>query len=314
MHFEELFVGIDVAKDHLDVHVHPTGEATVYESTPEGVVSLIHHLKRRKARLIVVEATGGYETTLAAELLAAELPIAVVNPGRVRNYAKGIGKLAKTDSIDAYVLARFAETVEPPIKRPVTEEEQAIKDLVARRRQLVDFRAKEKTRLRQASSAGIRQSIERIIDALAREIKDIESQLGAHIKNNPVWRAKDQIMQSATGVGAATSHNLLANLPEIGAIRHAKVTALVGIVPLNHDSGKMKGRRMISGGRMEVRKSLYMATISAIRYNGTIKAFYQRLRDAGKPAKVAITACMRKLLIILNAMVRKGELYRETFA
>lgn len=314
MHSEELFVGIDVAKDHLDVHVHPTGEATVYESTREGVASLIHYLKGMRPKLIVVEATGGYETTLAAELMAAELPVAVVNPRRVRRYAEGIGKRAKTDAIDAYVLARFAQTVEPPIKGPVTQEEQAIKDLVARRRQLVDFRAKEKTRLSQASSAGIRRSIERIIDALTREIKEIERQLNTHIKNNPVWREKDHIIQSATGVGAATSHTLLADLPEIGAIRQAKITALVGIVPLNHDSGKMKGRRMISGGRMRVRNSLYMATISAIRHNGTIKAFYRRLRDAGKPAKVAITACMRKLLIILNAMVRKRELYREVFA
>lgn len=314
MHSQELFVGIDVAKDHLDVHVHPTGETSVYESTPEGVASLIVLLRKKSAKLIVVEATGGYETTLAAELIAAELPVAVVNPRRVRHYAEGIGKRAKTDAIDAYVLARFAENVEPPTKRPVSEEEQAIKDLVARRRQLVDFRAKEKTRLRQASSPGIRRSIERIIDALSREIKDIESQLGTHINNNPVWRAKDRLMQSATGVGATTSRDLLAKLPEIGTIRHAKITALVGIVPLNHDSGKMKGRRTISGGRMEVRKSLYMATISAIRYNGRIKAFYQRLRAAGKPAKVAITACMRKLLIILNAMVRKGEPYRETFA
>jgi transposase len=306
MHSEQLFVGIDVAKDHLDVHVHPTGEARVYQSTPEGVASLIHLLKGKRAKLIVVEATGGYETTLAAELMAAELPV-----GR---YAEGIGKRAKTDAIDAYVLARFAETVEPPIKRPVTEEEQAIKDLVARRRQLVDFRAKEKTRLSQASSAGIRRSIERIIDALTREIKEIESQLDTHIKNNPVWREKDQIIQSATGVGAATSYTLLADLPEIGAIPQAKITALVGIVPLNHDSGTMKGRRMISGGRMPVRNSLYMATISAIRYNGRIKVFYRRLRDAGKPAKVAITACMRKLLIILNAMVRKREPYREVSA
>ncbi|MEW5980642.1 MAG: IS110 family transposase [Acidobacteriota bacterium] len=314
MHAEELFVGIDVAKDHLDVHVHPTGETTVYESTPEGVASLIHYLKGMRAKLIVVEATGGYETTLAAELMAAGLPVAVVNPRRVRRYAEGIGKRAKTDAIDAYVLARFAQTVEPPIKRPVTQEEQTIKDLVARRRQLVDFRAKEKTRLSQASSAGIRRSIERIIDALTREIKEIERQLNTHIKNNPVWREKDHIIQSATGVGAATSHTLLADLPEIGAIRQSKITALVGIVPLNHDSGKMKGRRMISGGRMRVRNSLYMATISAIRYNGTIKSFYRRLLDAGKPAKVAITACMRKLLIILNAMVRKRELYREVFA
>lgn len=314
MHSEELFVGIDVAKDHLDVHVHPTGEARVYQSTPEGVASLIHLLKGKRAKLIVVEATGGYETTLAAELIAAELPVAVVNPQRVRRYAEGIGKRAKTDAIDAYVLARFAQTVEPPIKRPVAEEEQAIKDLVARRRQLVDFRAKEKTRLSQASSAGIRQSIQRIIDALTREIKEIESRLDTHIKNNSVWREKDQIIQSATGVGAVTSYTLLADLPEIGAIRQAKITALVGLAPLNHDSGKMKGRRMISGGRMPVRNSLYMATISAIRYNGRIKVFYRRLRDAGKPAKVAITACMRKLLIILNAMVRKRELYREVCA
>lgn len=313
MHSQELFVGIDVAKDHLDVHVHPTGEATVYKSTPEGVASLIDHLKGKRAKLIVVEATGGYETILAAELIAAELPVAVVNPRRVRRYAEGIGKRAKTDAIDAYVLARFAETVEPPVKRPVSEEEQAIKDLVARRRQLVDFRRTEKTRLSQASTADIRRSIERIIDALTREIKEIESRLDTHIKNNPVWREKDQIIQSATGVGPATSHTLLADLPEIGAIPQAKITALVGIAPLNHDSGKMKGRRTISGGRMAVRNSLYMATISAIRCNGRIKAFYRRLRDKGKPPKVAITACMRKLLVILNAMVRKGEPYREVY-
>lgn len=310
----ELFVGIDVSKDQLDVHVHPTREAKVYDSTPEGVASLMEHLKGKRAKLIVLEATGGCETTLAAELLAAGLPVAVVNPRRVRDYAKGIGKLAKTDAIDAYVLARFAENVRPPVKRLVTEEEQAIKDLVARRRQLVDFRAKEKTRLSQALSTGIRQSIERIIDALTREIKDIEDQLGTHIKNNPVWREKDQIIQSATGVGPATSRMLLADLPEIGETSQAKITALVGVAPLNHDSGKMKGQRTISGGRMAVRNSLYMATISAIRHNGRIKTFFHRLRDAGKPAKVAITACMRKLLIILNAMVRKRERYREVFA
>lgn len=310
----ELFVGIDVAKDHVDVHLLPTGESAVYDANPSGVASLVTYLKEKSPTLIVLEATGGYETNLAAELNAEGLTVTVVNPRQPRSYAKATGQLAKTDPIDARVLAQFAQAVRPPVRPLASEQDRAIKELVVRRRQLVDFRAKEKNRLSQASTIPITQSIQRVIDTLTREIQDLDDQLDDQIKNSPIWLEKDRLLQTVPGIGPTTSRTLLAELSELGQINREKIAALVGVAPLNRDSGTMRGRRMISGGRVGVRNGLYMATIAAIRFNPKIKLFYQRLRKAGKPAKVAIVACMRKLLVTLNAMLKKKEPYHEVFA
>lgn len=311
---EDVFVGIDISKDRLDVHVLPTQERCTYEHDTKGIASLVKRLKKRAPVLIVLEATGGYETALAASLSAAHLPAAVVNPRHVRSFARAMGKLAKTDSIDAYVLARFAEAVRPQVRPMFTEQERAIKELVARRRQLVNLRTREKNHLSHASSSLVRESIELLIRAIDQQIEKIDRDLDDMIKNSPVWLDKVQILESAQGIGSTTARGLLAHLPELGRINRRQIASLVGVAPLNRDSGTLRGKRAIHGGRAPVRTMLYMATLAAIRYNKTIKAFYQRLRATGKAPKVAIVACMRKLLLILNAMVKTKQPYREALA
>src|SRR4030042_5154978 len=231
----ELFVGIDVAKDHFDVHLLPTGESAVYDANPSGVASLVTYLKEKSPTLIVLEATGGYETNLAAELNAEGLTVTVVNPRQPRSYAKATGQLAKTDPIDARVLAQFAQAVRPPVRPLASEQDRAIKELVVRRRQLVDFRAKEKNRLSQASTIPITQSIQRVIDTLTREIQDLDDQLDDQIKNSPIWLEKDRLLQTVPGIGPTTSRTLLAELSELGQINREKIAALVGVAPLNRD-------------------------------------------------------------------------------
>lgn len=311
---QPVFVGIDIAKEHLDVFLMPKKKFWSCENNAVGVEALIKRLKKEAPSVIVMEATGGFEITLAAELGSAGLPVAVVNPRQVRDFAKGIGKLAKTDSIDAYVLARFGETNRPEPRPLPTEEEKLLKELLTRRRQLVDLRASEKNRLHRAKSKRVRNSVQTVIETLSREIQDIDDDLDNTIKQSPLWRENEDLLKSFNGIGPVTARTLLGSLPELGKTDRQKISCLVGVAPINQDSGAKRGKRRIQGGRPHVRKALYMATVSAIRCNKAIKRFYESLREAGKPVKVAMVACMRKILVILNAMLKSRRPFVEVSA
>jgi transposase len=311
---EEVFVGIDIAQDQLDVHVLPGNTHVTFTNDAEGITSLITRLQGERPAVIVMEASGGYEIALAAELGAARLPLAIVNPRQVRDFARGIGKLAKTDAIDAYVLARFAQTTRPTAKALATEDEKQLKELVTRRQQLVDSRAAEKNRLHRAHTERVRNSIRAIITALDEQLKDIDGDTKRLIRKSPLWREKENLLRTCKSVGPVTANALIAKLPELGQVNNQKITCLVGLAPLNKDSGKLRGKRMISGGRADVRASLYMAALSAIKHNPVIKPFYERLTKAGKPFKVAMVACMRKILVILNSMMKTKRPFEVHFA
>jgi len=294
--------------------VLPQGDAFTYQNDANSIEKLVRRLRKVAPKVIVMEASGGFEIPLAAELGAANLPLAIVNPRQVRDFARGIGKLAKTDAIDAYVLANFAQTnkIEP---RPLpSEEEQLIKDLVRRRQQLISLRATEKNRLHRVRSKPVRESILVVIQTLDEQIRNIDHDLDNILRSSPLWREKEDLLKSFSGVGPVTARTLLALLPELGKANRQQIAALVGLAPLNRDSGKMRGTRMIAGGRTDVRNALYMAAVSASKHNSTIKAFYERLRQAGKPAKVALTACMRRMLVILNAMIKAKRPFEVLFA
>ena len=254
-----------------------------------------------------MEATGGYEALIASTLLTQGLPAAIVNPRRVRDFARAMGRLAKTDSIDAYVLARFAQKMQPEIRSLPREKERFIKELVSRRLQLIDVRTAEKNRLNKAVSPQVKKSIQLIIDTVNQQIREIEKQLDDEIKGDPELHEKDHLIQSVPGVGPQTSRMLLAALPELGRLSGKQIASLVGVAPFNRDSGKMRGKRMVAGGRTSVRNLLYMAALVASRHNKIIKEFYSRLRNSGKKAKVAIVACIRKLVVILNAMLKNKQ-------
>jgi transposase len=300
------FVGIDVAKEHLDIHVVPCGEAFTCPSDPAEVASLVARLQALGPALIVLEATGGYEGLVAGELAAADLPVAVVNPRQVRDFARALGLLAKTDAIDAGVLARFAESVKPRVQPPPSDQDRRLKALVTRRRQLVAMRTAELNR-RALAQVEVCKSIDAVLKILNRQIDDVEHDIDGTIRHSPVWREKDDLLRSVPGVGPGTSHLLLAALPELGRLNRRQIASLVGLAPFNRDSGLLRGRRMIRGGRADVRAMLYMATLTATRWNPVVRTFYRRLRAAGKTAKVALTACMRKLLVILNAILRTQQ-------
>lgn len=302
---EKLFVGIDVSKDKLDVALLPSDERWSVGNNEAEIPSLVERLKQLNPSLIVLEATGGLETLVAASLGTAKLPVAVVNPRQARDFAKAIGKLAKTDDIDAGVLALFAERIRPE-PRPLKDQElQELTDLLTRRNQLVAMLTGEKNRLSSAPKT-TRKDIKEHIDWLEKRIKESNGTLEKLIQKTPIWREKDALLQSVPGVGPVLSVSLLSGLPELGDLNRKQIATLVGVAPLNCDSGKLRGRRIIWGGRADVRSTLYMATLAATRFNPVIKAFYQRLIQAGKKPKVAITACMRKLLTILNAMIKNS--------
>lgn len=302
---EKLFVGIDVSKDKLDVALLPSDERWSVGNNEAEIPSLVERLKQLNPSLIVLEATGGLETLVAASLGTAKLPVAVVNPRQARDFAKAIGKLAKTDDIDAGVLALFAERIRPE-PRPLKDQElQELTDLLTRRNQLVAMLTGEKNRLSSAPKT-TRNDIKEHIDWLEKRIKESNGTLEKLIQKTPIWREKDALLQSVPGVGPVLSVSLLSGLPELGDLNRKQIATLVGVAPLNCDSGKLRGRRIIWGGRADVRSTLYMATLAATRFNPVIKAFYQRLIQAGKKPKVAITACMRKLLTILNAMIKNS--------
>ncbi|MFL5863131.1 MAG: IS110 family transposase [Solirubrobacteraceae bacterium] len=301
------FVGIDVSKARLDVYVHPAGDAFAVANNPAGWADLAGRLTPRQPALVVLEATGGYEHAAAAALAAAGLPLAVVNPRQARDFGKATGRLARTDAIDAQTLALFAERVRP-VPRPLPDEAaRAFEALLGRRRQLLEMRAAEQNRLGGPGPTTVRASLQAHIDWLSRQLDKVDKDLSAAVEASPVWRAKDELLQSIKGVGPALSRTLLAALPELGTLTRQQVAALAGLAPLNRDSGTRRGQRCIGGGRAEVRSLLYMAALSAARYNPALRSFSERLRRAGKATKVRLVAVARKLLTIANAVLRDGR-------
>jgi transposase len=303
MKTSEVFVGIDVSKAALDVGVLPLAQFWTTPNDEAGCRGLAERLQTLSPTLIVLEATGGFETLAAATLAAAGLPVVVVNPRQVRDFAKATGTLAKTDRLDARVLALFAQQVRPAVRPLKDAQSRALDALFTRRRQIVEMLTMERNRL-DLAAAPVRKDLKAHIVWLVKRLKDVDRELKGLIEHSPVWREKDDLLQSAPGIGPVASVALLAQLPELGTLNRRQIGALAGIVPFNNDSGKFKGQRHVWGGRAVVRAVLYMATLAAIRCNPSIKAFYQRLRAAGKKPKVAIVACMRKLLTILNAMLK----------
>ena len=299
------WIGIDVSKAQLDGHIRPTAEAFQVPNTEAGIAVLIERLQSLRPTLVVMEATGGLETPAAAALGLAQIPVAVVNPRQVRDFAKATGKLAKTDAIDAQVLAHFAEAVQPPVRPLAKEEAQQLAEVVGRRGQIVEMLTAEKNRLGTVRGP-MQQDIQAHITWLEARLAALEAQLKQSIEQSPLWLARVNLLQSVPGVGAVLSSTLLVNLPELGTLTHKQISSLVGVAPLNRDSGKKRGQRAIWGGRSQVRAALYMSALAATRYNPVIKTFYERLCAKGKLKKVALTACMHKRLIILNAMVRNG--------
>lgn len=301
-----VYIGIDVSKSRLDVAQSPAGESWSVGNDSEGIRSLAQRLSELAPALVVLEATGGYEVAPAGGLMAACLPVVIINPRQVRDFARATGRLAKTDKLDAQVLADFAEAVKPKVRPLPSAETHDLSGLVRRRQQLVDMLTAERNRARLATPA-VRGDINEHIQWLERRLKDIERQLHQAVRATPAWRQTDKLIQGEKGAGPVLSLTMLADVPELGRLTGKKVSALVGVAPFNCDSGEFRGKRRIWGGRGNVRATLYMATRVAARHNPTIHAFYQRLIAAGKPDKVAITACMRKFLLILNAIVRDGK-------
>ena len=306
---DALYVGIDVAKDSFDVASEPAGIKLSLPNDPQGRQRLLEVLQNHTVALVVLEATGGYERDLVAELLGAGHEVVVANPRQVRDFARGIGKLAKTDSIDAGVLALFAKMVQPKRRPQPSQQTTTLAELVTRRRQLSDLLTQERNRLGAARDRRVRASIQKVIQMLENQVKQLDKLLRDNIESDDGLKRKDQIVQSAAGVGPGTSAMLLGHLPELGRLNRQQIAALVGVAPWDFKSGKWAGRSKIWGGRREVRNMLYMAAMTAIRHNDVIRNFYDRLVAKGKLFKVAITACMRKLLVILNTLIRKDCLW-----
>jgi transposase len=297
------YVGIDVAKDSMEVTVHEGKERWAFSNDERGLTNLITKMKRLSPCLIVMEATGGYEVTIAAELQSRGFPAAVVNPRHIRDFARSVGILAKTDILDAKVIARYAATVQPTTRALPTEETKRLAGIMMRRRQIVAMRTAEKNRLHQADPA-VKERIKVHITWLEQELNDLNKELKQMIESNPEWKEKSEIIQSVPGVGPNLAITILSDFPELGRLNRKQTAALSGVAPFNRDSGTMRGKRSIWGGRGVVRTAAYMSTISAIRFNPLLKPFYKRLIEAGKLRKVAMVACMRKLLCILNAMLK----------
>lgn len=308
------YIGIDVSKDRLDVAVGGSAQGLSVENTEAGIEALLKHLQGLDPVLIVMEATGGYERLCAAMLAAGGLALSVVNPRQVRDFAKSKGILAKTDRLDARVLALFGEAIKPEPRALPDAQQQLLDELMLRRRQIVAGLVAEKNRLGMAHTAAVKKSLREAIAFYERLLADVDRQVGEHIERSPLWRARDDLLRSFKGVGPVSSRTLIGDLPELGCLDRKRIAALVGLAPMACDSGKRRGSRAIFGGRGQVRAALYMVAITAIRANVPIRQFYQRLRAAGKPAKVAIVACMRKILIILNAMVRTHSRWNEHLA
>lgn len=306
-----VFVGIDVSKASLEVAIDG-GESWSTANQAEGIAALVERLRQRAVTLVVMEATGGLESVAVAELAAAGIPVVVANPRQVRDFGKASGRLAKTDRIDARMLALFAARMRPEPRPLASEEAQLFAALLARRRQLIEMLVAEKHRLGATQHAAVRTGINRHITWLERQLENTELDLDQRIRQSPVWHAREQLLRTAPGVGPIVSHTLIAELPELGHLNRKKIAALVGVAPLNRDSGLLRGRRKVYGGRHTVRTALYMAALTGVRSDSVLRDFYRQLRQRGKPAKVALTACMRRLLTILNAMTRDGQTWSPT--
>jgi transposase len=298
------FVGIDVSKAHLDVASRPDGQEFRLPNTPEGIASPVERLKPTAPALVLLEATGGLERAAAVALAEAKLPTRVVEPGRVRHFARSIGQHSKTDAIDARVLAHYAEAVRPGARDLPDEETRDLQALLDRRRQLVAMRVSEQNRLKQGPTAAVRSDLKAHLAYLSDQIEAMDNSIGEKIEAKREWKLRDEVLRSVPGLGPQTSRALLGLLPELGELTGKQVSALAGLAPRARDSGTVRGARTIFGGRSEVRTALYMASVSAMRFNPPLRAFYRRLREAGKAAKVALTAVARKLLTIANAMIR----------
>lgn len=299
------YIGIDVAQEELVVAREGVAGSKVYVNSERGYRDLVQDLK--DAQLIVLEATGGYERGVVASLGGAGLPVVVVNPRQVRDFAKATGQLAKTDRLDAHVLAGFAATVKPEVRALPSEDEEELRDFLTRQQQVMQMLIAEKSRLLQARGKdrqGLRRKIKSHISYLERELRTLDSDLDQMIRKSPLWKEHDDLLQSVPGIGKHTSRTLLGILPELGTASAAEIARLAGLAPIARDSGKMRGKRWIGGGRPRVRAALYMATLAATRFNPVVKTWYKRLLSAGKPKKVALVACMRKLLVVVNAMIR----------
>lgn len=305
----DVFVGVDVSKGWLDVALSTEGKIHRYANDEAGRQNLVEHLLASKVTLVVLEATGGYQTPIVTALVVAKIATTVVNPRQVRDFARSLGKLAKTDAIDAAVLARFAELVKPEPRALKDEETLELEGLVTRRRQIVDMITAETNRLHQLPKA-LQADVRDHIEYLKKRLRDHDLDIARAIKKSPVWREKENLLQGIPGIGRITIATMLCELPELGSLGNKQVAALVGLAPINRDSGKVRGRREIFGGRSCLRGTLYMAAVAAKRFNPAIRAFYERLRAAGKTFKVAIVACMRKLVVIMNAMLRHNQPFR----
>ena len=307
MEQEATYVGIDVSKAQVDVAVRPTDDIWKIANDEAGNRQLVSQLKALEPNLVLLEASGGLELPLVAVLASEAVPVVVVNPRQVRDFAKATGQLAKTDALDAAVLAHFAEAVQPPVRPLRDAETQVLNSLVARRHQVMAMLVSEKNRLHSATTVAVRPSIQDHISWLERALDDLDEGLRQTLRQSPVWREKDDLLRSVPGVGEQLSLTLLAYLPELGTLDRRQIAALVGVAPFNRDSGTLRGKRAVWGGRARVRAALYMGALVATRFNPVIRDFYQRLLAAGKPKKLALTACMRKLLVILNSMLKHGS-------
>jgi transposase len=297
-------VGIDVAKHELEVHQLPEGTQSTRSYDPNGLRQLLRELPPREQTLVVLEATGGYQRQLVAELVDAGYQVAVVNPRQVRDYARGLGLLAKTDRLDARVIARFGDHVRPRALERTSAKQAELEALVTRRRQLVELRTAESNRQETVTAKSVRKSLRQVIDVLDKQIARVEKDILALLESDDHWKGKVDLLDSVPGIGPITIATLLAELPELGLLNRQEIAALVGVAPYNRDSGRLRGRRAIWGGRAAVRSTLYMAALTARRCNPVIRAFAQRLEQQGKLFKVVITACIRKLLVILNTMLK----------
>lgn len=298
-----VWVGIDVSKTTLDVYIRPIGKAWKIANTQVEIAGLVEQLKTYDLNLIVLEATGGLETEVVIQLQAALLPVAVINPRQGRDFAKATGKLAKTDAIDAQILAHFGEALKPQLLAIESEQARQLGELISRRRQLVEMQTAEKNRQTRARGRAL-ADIEAHLEYLAKRLDSLNQEIDELTQNNTQWIAQVNLLKTTPGIGTVISTTLVSDLPELGKLTAKQISRLVGVAPINHDSGLHKGKRMISGGRAHVRATLYMGAVVAMRHNPVIKAFYQRLVERGKSKKLALTACVRKMLVILNAMVR----------
>lgn len=307
---DDVVVGIDVSKDKLDVCLRPAGDVFAVSRNAAGLSDLVERLKDLPVALIAIEATGGFETVVAASLASAGLPVAVVNPGQVRAFARALGQRAKTDPIDAFVIARFAEATRPEVRPLDDEATQLLSALIARRRQIIDMIVAETHRERTVTDKTLKKSIVQLKLALERALNEIDSNIDDQIRTSPLWKAKEDLLSSVPGIGPVTARTLIADLPELGRLSPKQIAALAGLAPYTQQSGKWRGRAFTGGGRTSVRSVLFLAAMAASRYNPVLKAFRERLRAAGKPAKVALIAVARKLLTILNAIIRENNTWQ----